>query len=251
MLYKYCKIDGFDILLQSRLKTSRFEDFNDPFELVFGVNSETALENIIKEFKEDIKLMKFWEGVLGDNKISFDNNFPEDVVEKVTQFQIKDFAKVARKMRKFWSEKLRVVCMSKRPDVIQMWAHYTDNHRGIEESEFPNNVPVVYRDKMVLFPITAHPENLKQYEKHFNDVMRRKESNWSYEEEVRVYVNSQKNDYCIMPASSIKEIYLGLRSQETTEIVAKSIKQRDEYKHLKIYKMDIDERAYKLVPKEL
>jgi hypothetical protein len=36
MLYKYCKIDAFDILLKARLLTSRLEKINDPFELVFG-----------------------------------------------------------------------------------------------------------------------------------------------------------------------------------------------------------------------
>lgn len=260
MLYKYCKTDGFDILLQSRLKATRIEKFNDPFELVFGVDKDTALENIKREFKEDTGLSKKWESLLADQKIQFDKNTPEDIVEKVTHFQIKDFAKIAKEIRKYWNEKMGIVCLSELPDVIQMWAHYTENHRGIvvgiEESEFVKDkealVTVCYRDKMVLFPITAIPENLNQYEKYFLDVIRRKESNWNYEKEVRLYVTlDEKDDHYIMPASSIKEIYLGLRSHETTEIIAKSIKQRDEYNHLKIYKMDRHGSAYKLVPKEL
>ena len=61
-----------------------------------------------------------------------------------------------------------VVCLSEAMNVIQMWAHYTENHKGIvvgiEESEFVSDrqaiVPVSYRDEMVLFPITGKPEGL-------------------------------------------------------------------------------------------
>ena len=53
MLYKYCTTGGFDILLNSRLKAARIEDFNDPFELVFGVNKDNALDTIRKEYDDD------------------------------------------------------------------------------------------------------------------------------------------------------------------------------------------------------
>ncbi len=259
MLYKYCKTDGFDILLQSRLKATRIEDFNDPFELVFGLDKDTALENIKREFKEDTGLMKMWEVVLGDQGIQFDKSSLEDIMNKVTNFLIRDYSNAAKTMESVY-KKIGLICLSEQPDIIQMWAHYTDNHRGIvvgiEKSEFDKDkkglVPVRYRDKMVLFPIIANPKNIKQHEKYFLDAINRKETNWGYEKEVRFFANlDEKDDHRTISASSIKEIYLGLRSHETTEIIAKSIKQRDEYKHLRIYKMYRHESAYKLIPKEL
>ena len=259
MLYKYCKTDGFDILLQSRLKATRIEDFNDPFELVFGVDEVTALENVKREFEEDTKLIKFWKGLLDEQGIQYDKSSPEDIMNKVTNFQIRDFAKAAKTMESAY-KKIGLICLSEKPDIIQMWAHYTDNHRGIvvgiEKSEFDKDKkgldPVCYRDKMVLFPIIANQKNIKQHEKFFLEAINRKETKWGYEEEVRIFANLDKEDnHHTIPASSIKEIYLGLRSHETTEIIAKSIKQRDEYKHLRIYKMYKHESAYKLIPKEL
>lgn len=260
MLYKYCKTDGFDILLQSRLKVARIEEFNDPFEFAFELDRDTALENIKREFKEDTGLMKMWEDILGDQGIQFDKSSPEDIMNKVTSFQISDFAKAVKTTIESLSKKIGLICLSEQPDIIQMWAHYTDNHSGIvvgiEKSEFDKDkkglVSVHYKDKVVLFPIIANPKNIKQYEKCFRDAINRKETNWGYEKEVRVFADlDEKDDHHTIPASSIKEIYLGLRSHETTEIIAKSIKQRDEYKHLRIYKMYKHESAYKLIPKEL
>ncbi len=160
-----------------------------------------------------------------------------------------------------------IVCLSESPNVIQMWAHYADNHRGIvialDENPFVKDreelVKVCCQNEMVLLPVPTRsdiPEKRKQHEKLIKDVLSRKESNWGYEKEVRLYAKLNEKDkdghyYFNIPPSSITEIYLGLRSPETTEIIAKSIKQRKEYNHLRIYKMDRHESAFKLVPKEL
>jgi hypothetical protein len=266
MLYKYCKTDGFDILKNCRLRLNRIENFNDPFELVFGIDEDTAPSNIKKEYEENPNIINAWAHTLDEQNISCDKTSPEDVLEKFIKFQIKDFNRVTKILWEHWNEKMGIVCFSESSDVIQMWAHYTENHKGIvvgiEESEFVKDkealVTVCYRDKMVLFPVTGTPERLDQYAaKYIPEVVGRKESNWSYEKEIRIYTNLDEKDidgnYYLkkIPASSIKEIYLGLRSDETTKLIAECIRQREEYKHLKIYKMGKHESAYKLKPQEI
>jgi hypothetical protein len=145
-----------------------------------------------------------------------------------------------------------------------MWAHYTDNHKGIvvglDENQFIQDklqlVKVCCQDDMALLPVTAVSEKVKQYGKYFDNVIRRKESKWLHEKEVRLYTTLEERDpngnyYVNIPPSSITELYLGLRSEETTEIIAKSIKERKEYTQLKIYKMEKHERAFKLLAIEL
>lgn len=157
-----------------------------------------------------------------------------------------------------------IVCLSESADILQMWAHYADNHSGIviglDESQFIKDkmalVKVCYQDGMVLFPVTAKPAKLEQYEKYFDDVLTRKETNWKYEKEVRFYAelneeNTDGNYYFSIPPSSITEVYLGFRADKTTVINAKSIKQRKEFNHLRIYRMDKHESSFKLVPIEL
>lgn len=264
MLYKYCKTDGFDILLKARLLASRLENINDPFELVFGVDRDDASESIRKELEEDQNLTRAWFHILDEQKISYDKNYLDDIVDKLTQFQIADFERAAQKIWMLWKENMGIVCLSKSADIIQMWAHYTDNHKGIvvglDENEFIQDkmqlVKVCYQDDMALLPVTAVPEKAKQYEKYFADVIRRKERMWLYEKEVRLYLdleekNTNGNYYVNIPPASITELYLGLRAEETTEIIAKSIKERKEYAHLKIYRMEKHEKVFKLLARKL
>ena len=246
------------------IETKGREDLNDPFEMVFGVDEGSACDNIKKEYESNKNIINDWQKLLDDQKIKYDKNSIEDVLKKVTQFQIKDLKNNIQSIRENWNEKIGIVCLSKSPNIIQMWTHYADYHRGIvialDENQFVKDrkelVKVCCRDKMVLLPVTTTPEKLEQYVKYIEHVLRRKESNWRYEKEVRLFVNLHEEDkdgyyYFDIPQSSITEIYLGLMSPETTEIIAKSIKQRKEYNHLRIYKMDRHESAFKLVPKEL
>ncbi len=231
LYYKYCNSDGFDILLNSRLKTTRASEFNDPFDLAFGIDfEETGSEKI------EPGLTKKW------------------ILESI------------EKTMDSLNEKFGIACFSRCPDIIQMWSHYAENHRGIviglEEDEFVGDraklVEVKYRKDMVMLPYTASIPMSKQvekeYEKRFRIVMGRKESGWSYEEEVRIYAELKEQDkdgnyYVEIPPSSIREIYLGLRSPETSEIIARALKQKKEFRHLKIFKMEKSTREYKLIPR--
>ena len=58
MLYKYCDTKGFGILLESKLWLRRVDDFNDPFELRLGIDKDTALSTIKKEYKEHPNIIK-------------------------------------------------------------------------------------------------------------------------------------------------------------------------------------------------
>jgi hypothetical protein len=264
LLYKYCTTKGFDILLNCRLKAGRLESFNDPFELLLGIDDNTALSNIQKEYSENPDIINEWTHILDEQNIIYDNNFTEDILNKFIGFQIKDFKKVVAQIREGWNNKMGIVCFSKSYDTIQMWAHYTENHQGIvlgfDENEFLENngflVTVCYHNNIVCLPVTGISEKLNQYEKYFSDVVSRKESNWAYEKEIRLYVRLEEKDedgnyYVTLPASSIKSVYLGLRSDRMAKFVAESFKQREEYRHLKIYKMVRHDTAFKLKPEEI
>ncbi len=265
MLYKYCNTNGFDILKNSRLRLSRIDRFNDPFELIFGVDEDSALINIKKEYEENSDIINEWMDILSSQNITYNEASPADILEKIAKFKIADFQRAIKILWENWNQEMGIVCLSESMDVIQMWAHYTDNHKGIvvglEEGEFVKNkesiITVCYRDKMVLFPVTGRLDNLEQYTtKYIPEVLGRKETNWSYEKEIRIYgdLNEKEADghyYINIPILCIKEIYLGISSDSTTELIASCIKKRDEFKHLKIFKMTKHASAYKLTPQEL
>lgn len=260
MIYRYCTPAGFDIPLNLRLKASQIFEFNDPFELAFDVQTETAKANIQKDFEERPDLLADWKVTLTEQKIPFQENSNEDVIQKVADFQISDLRRVVELIRNGWNDKVGVTCFSRAFDIIQMWAHYADNHKGIvigidenvltSKSEELFNIE--YENEFTRIPVFANPENIALCEPYIKQALHRKEKRWHYEEEVRFYINLDEKSsdgrfYIDITADAVKEIYLGLRVHETTEIIAKEIVNRPEFRHLKLFKMRMLSDEYKLV----
>jgi len=268
MLYKYCRPDGFDILLHSRLKASRVNDFNDPFDLAFGMDNNKASKRIKSEFKKDPTLIEKWSEKFALENIPYNKNSKREMLQNVYEYLTSRREIVIENIRKEMNEKYGITCLSKHPDIIQMWSHYAESHKGIvvglDGNEFVGNplklVEVKYHETMFLFPYTASipmsKRIQKEYEEGFIDVLGRKEKKWSYEEEVRLLAGLEEQDsdgnyYVEIPPSSIKELYLGLRAPETSEIIAKALKQREGFRHLKIFKMEKSFKSYKLKRKKI
>ncbi len=265
MLYKYCRTDGLDMVVNSRLRLSRIDRLNDPFELVFGIDEDGAHLNLRNEYEEDPNIIAMWSAILDEHGVSHDRASLADILDKFIQFQITDFRRMPKILWESWNRSMGIACMSEAMDVIQMWAHYADNHKGIvvgiEESEFVKDrkalIQVCYRDKMVLLPITGHFESLDAYAlKCFSEVLGRKETNWSYEKEIRLYARMDEQDkdghyYIEMPKSAVREVYLGLRSDEATRKIAECIRGREQNGHLRIFKMTRHSNAFKLAPQEI
>lgn len=265
MLYKYCTTKGFDILLNSRLKAATFKSFNDPFELCLGCDLKNGIITIQQEYDDKPNIVNFWKKILDDQNIQYDTNSPQDIIAKFAEFQINDFKRVINDIRNTWKNEMGIICLSESFDSIQMWAHYAENHHGIvvgfDMDELVEDkqtiVKVEYNNEMISLPITGIPEKLdKCVEGNLLDMLKRKETNWAYEKEVRLYVELQEKDndgnyYIKILPSCIKSIYLGLRSEEMSNFIAASFKQKQEFKHLKLYQMKKHDSAFRLIPAEI
>jgi hypothetical protein len=265
MLYKYCSIKGFDILLNKRLKAATFKTFNDPFELCLAFDLNTAIVSLQEEYKHKPDILGFWQKILDGQDIKNDKNSPKDTIDKFAEFQVNDFKKAIDVVRNNWKVEMGIVCLSESYDIIQMWAHYAENHQGIvvgfDKNELVKDkqaiVNVTYDDDMISMPITGMPDKFNEYtEKAILDMMERKETNWGYERETRLYVQLKEkyhdgHYYVKIPSSCVKSIYMGLRSDEMSIFIAKSFKEKEEYKHLKLYKMKKHDTAFKLVADEI
>jgi hypothetical protein len=152
-----------------------------------------------------------------------------------------------------------VLCLSKQYNIIQMWGHYANNHKGIvigiDESMFGEAIKEVdYKDQIVCLHISTILDEA-YYEGCIKDIISQKETKWSYEQEVRVYVFLEEKEpdghyYFKLPPSAIKEVYLGLRADEMTKLLANAIRQKEEYRHLKLYEMKKHNKDYGLIPEE-
>jgi hypothetical protein len=247
------------------LRLSRIDKLNDPFELIFDVDKNSAQFNFRAKYKENANILLTWKEYLDNRKIVYNKDSFEEVLHKFIHFKTIDFRESLKVLKENWNQNLGIICMSEAMDVIQMWAHYADKHKGIvvgiEENEFVNDrnflITVCYRDKMVLFPLPDTEQELDQYgEKYLPEVLARKETNWFYEKEIRIFGKLEEVDkdghyYLNVPTSAIKEIYLGLKSDDTLKMIALCLKKKPEYRHLKVFKMHRHENSFKLNPQEV
>lgn len=264
MLYLYCHSDGLDIVESARIRLSTLKKINDPFELRIGIDEERALITVRNEHRKNHEILAQLERALIGHEIPYTKGSVDDILDKFTKLRISSHKEQLAKIWQTYCDKVGIICTSESMDIIQMWSHYADRHKGvvigIEEEEFIESpeqlMTVCYRDKMPLLPVMLDQEKFLEYaNKHILDSLARKQSNWSYEKEVRLYVglNEESTDgyyYKDIPSTAIREIYLGLEASDDAIQRVKNISQRCEYKDLKIYRMERHPSAYKLIAKK-
>ena len=106
MLYIYCKIDGFDIIKNSRLRLSRIDRLNDPFELAIGIDDVNAPQDLRNEYKEYPNIIKEWSTILNKNDIIHDRMSDDDILKKFTKFKIEDFRKLSKERLEYWKKNM-------------------------------------------------------------------------------------------------------------------------------------------------
>ena len=217
-----------------RDKTLRFSSplaFNDPFELrqhIKQINGEDHLVvNVVSEHINSIG--------------------------KANQFFYNDVIKPSL-------PHFGILSLSETHTNLVMWAHYADNHQGIvldldESHPFfytpPQNCHLLHRIKKVEYlderPIITSDE-WGCDEKSFLT----KSKDWVYEREYRMSIlfddkDTDTNKYNIQfPPEIVKSVYIGCKATKETIEYIELISSYDEWKHLKIYRLGIDEKEYRL-----
>lgn len=115
-----------------------------------------------------------------------------------------EFDQDMEKFLKGEKEKIRILSLSRRPDISLMWTHYAEGHKGVAIGvEIDRNLysvrPIDYDGPMHIGRRNFHQESAI-------DILTKKLSPWKYEEEERVFVTGTQ--YVNV---SVKEVILGSR----------------------------------------
>jgi hypothetical protein len=136
-----------------------------------------------------------------------------------------------------------------------MWSHYADSHKGFcVEYDFstPSDdvlsilpLPVLYSTERPLIPwepaLEKNPENMEAACKRLLLGLITKDSEWSYENEWRIFINKDKSSDLKMPQISC--VYLGASiSDEDREKILKIARA----KQIPVKQMKIDRGKYAL-----
>lgn len=156
-------------------------------------------------------------------------------------------------------------------DSLLMWSHYTSSHKGIcleyqmdDFGMYVGGVGFARLDYADVRPVVTTVDALNyighqnfdglpcfdsaRARKTFDDSLLTKSSDWSYEKEWRLCSSGDElPGYRIIPGLKVSAIYIGANSsRDVEEKITAAFGS-----NLPIYKMMIDKREYKLVPRSL
>lgn len=152
--------------------------------------------------------------------------------------------------------KIRIASLTETPISPLMWAHYADSHKGfcIEydlsklHPGFRQSVfPVVYSDKRydATYGLITRNRNILM------NPLLYKSTHWKYEKEWRMIAFEQQfsdYEYYADFRCAISAIYLGVESIHAHEEKVHEIQDHYKANRLPVYKVEIDNRSFKLIP---
>jgi Protein of unknown function (DUF2971) len=176
-VYKFtCAQYGINNLENKRLKLSKLEDLNDPFDLC-----------------------------------------PLDTTDPA-------ISKAADAVTSHFRETWAILCFSRNWDNVLLWSHYGDSHKGMCLGfDISQGDPGVNYDTDVLYqPNLLQIRRVEDLPNVADRLLRTKHESWSYEQEVRMYVN--RNDppdadglhwIEFGPLLTLKEVIIGAQCHPT------------------------------------
>lgn len=161
-----------------------------------------------------------------------------------------------------------VLSLSGNKEHLAMWAHYADNHKGLvlefeknhwflNNLKLPDYAEVLHNLEKVSYVPRENRKSINSNEYFTQETFLTKSIDWEYEDEYRMCVYVDTNDEYIdgidinFPNDLITAVYFGNKIDNKTKSYILDLSNLEDWKHLKVFQMEIDEIAYKLIPKEL
>lgn len=178
-------------------------------------------------------------------------------------------------LRSALDKEIGILCLTEKYDNLPMWAHYANNHNGFviefdEKHSFFDQrtkpeelrrhlIKVRYskqRPEIILYDTNlTDSENLDNWINNFLCV---KSDHWEYEQEWRMFytlrdcknrIKNENHEICLVsvPIECIKGIILGCNiSEESKQNIIALLKSNDNYSHIKLSHIELDEKEFRL-----
>ena len=237
LIYKYHKINQFayDLLINHEIYFENPYKYNDPFDCNLTIDANNSPEQIKHYFK------------IANWRKSAEND-PE--IRQLIATNFTDQSAYKRKINAISKQvigKLGLSCFGLTKDNLLMWAHYTQDHKGIcFEFDYSRDNNFFRLMKKVIYDETYPVYNY--YEDKQNAVgqlMLHKSNHWQYEQEIRIIKKGQ-GLHSFNPLS-LRKVFFGVRTPDKQISTIKNlIRNNNAYSHVEIYKAKLDETNYKL-----
>lgn len=217
-LYKYVGVHGErwehlrSAVLDRRIFYSSRTRFNDPYDLAFQLPDSTratAREWIEEGLRMSLSPMQ---GEEREAKVKerFEVMFPQGITEEVRRAYVGAIKESL--------DRVAILCLSARPDILLMWSHYSEGGKGAAlifdatRTAFLSKVQAVqYASKFV--PHSSSGSVAQRAER----LLLTKSLHWAYEEEYRSFRNVRANSCADFPAGALVGLILGPNIEKKTE----------------------------------
>jgi hypothetical protein len=161
-----------------------------------------------------------------------------------------------------------ILSLSGNKEHLAMWAHYADNHKGLvlefeknhwffNDLKLPSYMQVLHGLEKVTYILRENRKSINSNEHLTKETFLTKSIDWEYEDEYRMSLYVETNEQYLdgitvaFPNELLTAIYFGNQIDKEVKQYILDLASLDEWKHLRVFQMEIDEMAYKLIPREL
>ena len=279
-LYKYRAVSDYslDNLNTDTVWVNKPSDYNDPYEFyekidfnkIYTALTKKHIDQLLDRFTKKIpvpdKILN--EAKKKDNPLKFlcehllkENDFSDSQVnnyfaalEEVIEKHGKEI--IANRINDI-QDKMKVCSFCESPEVLLMWSHYADSHKGIcieyniqkwRESDIRRRIlfPVIYKNS--LYNSTNHLLRFIN-EENFNNLYpiisgSTKSNEWNYEKEWRfIFQNGDSFPAQNYPMNCQCKVYLGYKIEDESK---KKIIKICENKNIDVYQSKLKSDSYSL-----
>lgn len=260
-LYKFINFDsGVKTLQNSSLKMTNPIEFNDPLDC--NIDLLKVSESFKKSYFYDYELPRIWTEFFKKGRAL--------KPEKIKELEIRYFDNVEKTYNeqehvKQFIKGYRITCFSKFGDNTLMWAHYSENHKGIclvFDTKILWSAMFSFSKKQGVsgaFYVVKYKPSLKvrYVDKGKNPLpeikwMSTKEDKWEYEKEVRwtLWNNDHDIQYFKFPPECLVSVYLGSKMNDDNVKVISDLIVKN-FPKTSLFKMRLIASAGKYVPEEI
>jgi hypothetical protein len=258
-VFKYMSADVAQIVLvNQKIRWSSPTLFDDPLDVARVWDLGFSNEELQVALLNELDLIYQNEYTNNIRVLAVINSLRQKIPKLFSERESRVYSHV-EELNQMWKRmipEMRILCLSRKCDIIPLWATYADNHKGAVMEFHPQKhndsgwllaEPVTYTDKRMSL---ASPKEWARsilgieqidYKKIFIRYGCIKKKNWSFQEELRVFSfkRSQEigeySDYKFAP-NDLKAIYFGYKaSEETVQLITSLLKY--DFSHVQAFKM--------------
>lgn len=206
-----------DLIVRSRLWLASALDFNDPFDM----SAHTIIDGTAKERRNRLDQILKMQGMPWHDRQKI-------LVTALSKPEI-EIQAVARNSMRAIMDRFGVCSFGGDPRNIQMWSHYSSNHKGFclqletarDPFTFCNCIKIEYLDDYPIIKWTTSPDE------GIHGLITRKHPGWGYEQETRLIIQDKSRQHLQFEPGALKSIIVGCATDEAgIDVLRKLLKER-------------------------